>query len=255
MPNSRRVRPPDPLLPVVVSRAQARRAGLTDRQITWRIEHGQWKVLRRNVFVTPVPGGAGLGADDGRLVAALASTRREVVVGRAHAARLWGLPCPLGGWGDPVLLTADGPHRNRDGIRIVVTPLPEQGVVRRRGVLVTSPVRTVTDCLRVLPPVDALAIADAAARSLVAAPLLVAAVDLLGGRPGIVQARQVVASPTAPGSSGAATPVGRRASSARQTARPSTGCAPPNGAASTPNASRRCSMPSAAGSSGCAGPA
>jgi hypothetical protein len=180
------------VLPFLVTRAQARRAGLSDRQITWRITHGQWQVLRRNVFVVPRPAVAPLGGEDRRLVAALAATRREVVVGHAHAARLWGLPCPLGGWGDPVLLASDGPHRARNGTRIVVTPLPASDVVRHRGVLVTSPERTVTDCLRVLQPVDALAIADAAARRLVAAATLAAAVDRLGGWPGVVRARRLV---------------------------------------------------------------
>ncbi|WP_143447718.1 hypothetical protein [Kineosporia sp. R_H_3] len=58
--------------------------------------------------------------------------------------------------------------------------------------LVTSPERTVTDCLRVLPAVDALAVADAAARRLVAAPALAAAVERLVGWPGVVRARRLV---------------------------------------------------------------
>jgi hypothetical protein len=165
---------------------------MTDRQITWRATSREWLRLRRGVFVLPGAGAARLGDDDLRLVAALRSTRREVVVGHAHAARLWGLPEPLGGWGEPVLLTTSGPHRARNGYRVVVTPLEDGEVVRHRGVLVTSVVRTVTDCLRTLPPADALATADAAARDLVPASALVDAVDALSGWPGVVRARRLV---------------------------------------------------------------
>lgn len=184
-------RRPDPGLPLVVTRAGARRAGMTDHQISWRATSGRWERPRRGVFVLPGAAAAGFDDDIVRLVAALRSTRREVVVGHAHAARLWGLPEPRGGWGEPVLLTTTGPHRARNGCRIVVTPLADDEVVAHRGALVTSPVRTVTDCLRTLPPPDALAVADAAARLLVPAATVVAAVDALVGWPGVVQGRRL----------------------------------------------------------------
>lgn len=164
---------------------------MTDHQISWRATSGHWLRPRRGLFVLPGADAAGFDDDIVRLVAALRSTRREVVVGHAHAARLWGLPEPLDGWGEPVLLTTTGPHRARNGCRIVVTPLPDDDVVAHRGALVTSPVRTVTDCLRTLRPPDALAVADAAARLLVPAATIVEAVDGLGGWPGVVQARRL----------------------------------------------------------------
>ena len=177
----------------MVTRAGARRAGMTDHQISWRATSGAWQRPRRGVFVLPGAGAAGLGDDVVRLVAALRSTRREVVVGHAHAAMLWGLPEPRGGWGEPVLLATTGAYRARNGCRIVVTPLADGEVVAHRGALVTSPVRTVTDCLRTLPAPDALAVADAAARLLVPAATVVDAVDALTGWPGVVRARRLAA--------------------------------------------------------------
>ncbi|MBI4944416.1 MAG: hypothetical protein HY830_27050 [Actinobacteria bacterium] len=182
----------DPPLPYLVSREEARAAGMSDRQVSRRGRR-QWVRVRRGQFVVPT-GGRRPHPMDVVLAAAMRSTSREVVIGHGQAARLWGLPSPIGGWPAPVLLTRNGPHRDRNGIRTVVTPLADDEVVRLpSGLLVTSPVRTVTDCLRVLRPPDALAVTDAAARRLVPAAVLVAAVDGLAGWPGVVQARRLVA--------------------------------------------------------------
>jgi hypothetical protein len=182
----------DPPLPPLVTRADARAAGLTDRQVSHRVRRSRWQPVRRGTFLVPPRGG--LSEHDVALLAALRSTSRDVAVGHAHAARLWGLPCPLPGWGRPVLLARGGPHRDRNGVRIVVTPLPDEDVVRHPdGWLVTSPARTVTDCLRVLAAPDAIAVADAAARHLLPAREVVAAVAGLRGWPGVRQARRVAA--------------------------------------------------------------
>ncbi len=166
---------------------------MSDAQITRRARR-RWERARRGQYVVPRPGRAVPNRSDVELLTAVRSTGRDVVVGHAHAARIWGLPCPLGGWGAPVLLTKEGPHRHRNGVRIVVTPLPDADVVRHpSGLLVTSPVRTVTDCLRMLRPADAVALVDAAARRLVPASVVVSAVDGLGGWPGVVQARRIAA--------------------------------------------------------------
>jgi hypothetical protein len=183
----------DPPLPLLVSRAQARSSGLTDRQIDRRLATGQWRAVRRGVLLTGTCQG---GADLDALIAlgsALIALRREVVVGYGHAARLWGLPSPLGGWGDPVLVADCGPPRNRDGIQIRIDALPDVDVVELApGLRVTSAARTVLDCARVLPAVDALAIADAALRRLLAPGELDEAVGRFDGWPGCRQARSVV---------------------------------------------------------------
>jgi len=103
---------------------------------------------------------------DVQVVAAVRSTGREVVVSGAHAARIWGLPKPLSGWGRRVLLATAGPTRTTRELRIRVAPCVDGDVLRLPGgLLVTSPRRTVVDCLRTLAPPDALAVADAALRA------------------------------------------------------------------------------------------
>lgn len=184
---------PDPPLPLLVTREQARAAGLTDRQIDRRLATGRWRAVRRGVLLTR-PGPQGAQAEAAvALGSALSSTRRDVVVGHAHAARLWGLPAPLAGWGDPVLLADAGPPRNRNGVRIRIDPLSPGDVVEVcPGLRITSAPRTVLDCARALPAVDALAIADAAARRLLAPGALEAALPRFDGWPGCRQARAVV---------------------------------------------------------------
>lgn len=187
------MRPADPLLPRVISRSQARAAGLSDRQISHRVARGDWTVLRRGLFLTTggVPSPADLVELD--LLAALGSTRRELVVSHAHAARLWGLPEPLGGWGVPTFLTDGGPDRTRCALTIRASPLqPGEVVVLGSGLMVTDPTRTVLDCLRTLSPANGLAIADAAARRLLAAGDLQAGVIAFKGWPGVRQARRLL---------------------------------------------------------------
>jgi hypothetical protein len=179
----------------MATRAEVRAAGVSDGQISRRVTSGRWRVPRRGLLLAPdgalvTPAAAA----DVALAAALASTAREVVVGHAHAARLWGLPEPRAGWGVPVLLAASGPTRSRRGVRVLTSPLADPDVVRHRlGILVTSPARTVSDCLRVLPAPDALAVADAAARLLVPAAHVAELVESFAGWRGVLQARRLAA--------------------------------------------------------------
>ncbi len=186
---------PDPPLPPLVTRAQARAAGMTDRQITRRLHRREWTAARRGLLVVPGRGRGDPEPLDVQVVAAVRSTGREVVVSGAHAARIWGLPKPLPGWGRPVLLAATGPTRTTRELRIRVAPCADGDVLRLPGgLLVTSPRRTVVDCLRTLAPPDALAVADAALRAGLVAPAeLRAAVDVVAGWPGVRQARHLAA--------------------------------------------------------------
>jgi hypothetical protein len=92
-----------------------------------------------------------------------------------------------------VLLATSGSTRTAP-LRIRVAALREGEVVRlRSGLLVTSPRRTVVDCLRTLPAPDALAIADAAARRWLLREDLVRAVEAIEGWPGARRARRLLA--------------------------------------------------------------
>jgi len=97
------------------------------------------------------------------ITAELTEHRRTLVLSHAHAARAWGWPVPLGGWGPLTFTDTSGPVRT-GRVRIAVAPLDADERLGRR-ILVTSPARTVIDCARTLPARDTLAIADAALAS------------------------------------------------------------------------------------------
>lgn len=165
---------------------------MSDRQVTRRLRTGEWTPVRRGLLVPSRP--APPSAADVHVLAAVRSTRRDTAVALAHAARVWDLPEPLGGWGEPVLLAASGATRAGRGLRVLVAPVADGDVLRLPdGLVVTAPRRTVLDCLRHLRPHDALAIADAAVRSrLVTPPELATGAALMAGWPGIVQARRLL---------------------------------------------------------------
>lgn len=183
----------EPLLPVLTSRAEARQAGLTDRQLTRRLRNGDWRAVRRGLLV---PGAAldRVDPDQLEIVAAVRSTGRDVAVAVAHAARIWGLARPVRGWGKPMLLASSGPTRNQGDLCIRVAPIVDGDLLELPdGLVVTSPCRTVADCARMLWAPDALAVADSALRQrLLSRSELATRLDLMKGWPGIVQARRVL---------------------------------------------------------------
>ncbi|MGO1316528.1 MAG: hypothetical protein ACTMIR_05790 [Cellulomonadaceae bacterium] len=87
--------------------------------------------------------------------------RDDLVISHTSAALLWGLPL-IGAGRTHVTrpVRPSGTHA-RDVIRHT-TVLGEEDVVEHLGVRVTTLARTVADCALLLPPVDALIIADAA---------------------------------------------------------------------------------------------
>jgi hypothetical protein len=181
---------PEPQLPQVFTRAQARAAGCSDRQVTRRLKNA-WESVRRGVAIDPTAIGTLVPAEI--LAALLAHRGRPMVVSHASALTILNLPEPLG---PPRLLeftATEGPTRKRDGVHIRVAPLPPGHVVRLGDTRLTSPTRTVVDCARTLHPRDGLAIADAALRIGIAthAGLL----DVLAeqtGWPGVPTARAVL---------------------------------------------------------------
>jgi hypothetical protein len=128
------------------------------------------------------------------VLAAMRSIRRDTVASHATAARLLGLPRPMAGWGEVMLTAGAGRTRHRDGVHVRVAPLADRDVCSVADVRVTSPARSVGDCLRTLPPRDALAIADAAVhRRLASVADVEAALAECSGWPGLVRARSIAA--------------------------------------------------------------
>jgi hypothetical protein len=110
---------------------------------------------------------------------------RRLVLAHATAARARGLPTPLAPPPPLTFVAERPPTRRKSYTQILLAELADDEVVARGQVLVTSPARTVVDCARSLPPRDALAIADAAARRELVTPAdLVAAAERLQGWPG-----------------------------------------------------------------------
>lgn len=184
----------DPSLPLITSRAQARASGMTDRQVSRRLASGEWTAARRDCLVAPPADGSKPDPLDLAVLAAVRSVRREVAIAGPHAARIWDLPRPLDGWGPPTLLAFAGPTRIRSDILVRVTELQDGDILQfPNGVLVTSPLRTVADCLRQQRAPDALATVDAAHRSgLVTTDELRSRVGGMGGWPGVAQARRLL---------------------------------------------------------------
>ncbi|MFZ0161130.1 MAG: hypothetical protein WAL50_19040 [Kineosporiaceae bacterium] len=174
---------------LVVTRSAMRDEGLRDDQIDNHLRRGRWVAVRRGVLA---PRTTPRADPDVEVAAVVAALSRDVVVSHAHAARLWGLPSPLGGWPPLTVTAGGGPTRRRDGIHLVVAPCPDEDIdVDTHGLPVTTMARTVADCLRTLPPPDALAIADAALRGELSVPDLACVMARQKGWPGIVVARRV----------------------------------------------------------------
>ncbi len=87
-----------------------------------------------------------------------------VLSGRS-AAVLWGVP--LAETDDPVECTVDPSRRGGAirGVRVTRRRLPDEDVVRRNGVLVTTPLRTALDLARIEPPDEAVVCLDQFLRS------------------------------------------------------------------------------------------
>jgi hypothetical protein len=130
----------------LITREQARRAGLTDGEIAGRLRNARWVALRRGVFA----------------IAGAPSTREQaicsacLVVDGAFASHLtagwlWGLQLP-----DPAdihVTTAAGPRIRREGlVHHRRSPLPMVDLTKCRGIPVTTPARTLVDASDLVRP-------------------------------------------------------------------------------------------------------
>ncbi|MCT9820872.1 hypothetical protein N3K63_11325 [Microbacterium sp. W1N] len=142
--------------------------GSTEREVAARVRAGEFVVVRRGWYVEQ-QAWAALWPEDRHRLHVLAVVRDGSgagVVSHASAATLWGLPA-YRVRAERVHLTLPAAGRissGPDALRHVAT-LPEADVALVDGIRCTSLARTVFDALRTLPVEAALAVADAAERS------------------------------------------------------------------------------------------
>lgn len=161
---------PDPPLSVVFTTAQALRAGMTRAQIEARVASGRWHRLRRGAFCTRA---RWQGADErGQHLLACRAVLvtqdcERLVLSHTSAAVAHGLEVPRRTLAR-VTVTAPSsgrrhPRRTPD-VLLHVAGLPDRDLQDRDDLTVTTPARTVADCLRLLPREDGVALGDAALR-------------------------------------------------------------------------------------------
>lgn len=163
----------------VLSRAQLRELGFSDREIARRLERGRLIRMHRGVFAV---GHTAL-KPEGYWMAAVLACGPDAALSHASAAALWGIRPTSASLADVVVPTQAGRSR-RKGIRVHRTDLPQR--TTHRGIPVTSPARTLTDLATTLPR-RALtrAVEEAAKRDLDLSGL-----KELTGRPGATAVRQ-----------------------------------------------------------------
>lgn len=194
--------PPDTPLPLrgrVFRRTEALGAGLTQRQVEWRLASGTWTALRRSVYVES----ALLRALDeaGRrllFAAAAAMCNRGTVVSRTSAADVHAVP--LLATPGVISLTShrDAPTdaRRRTGLVVHHEPVtPDASVaIPATGAVATSAARTLLDLARTLPFAGAVVAVDALLhRGVVTREEILGAVELWPALSRLAQGRAVIA--------------------------------------------------------------
>ncbi|WP_165400208.1 type IV toxin-antitoxin system AbiEi family antitoxin domain-containing protein [Motilibacter rhizosphaerae] len=177
------------------TRAEALRAGWSDREIAREVRAGRWVRLRHGALLPSAVHEAAQGAARHRLDVLAHQTRLagDAPASAASAAHLLGLPL-LTPPTQVELTSATAAARRRTELRVWHRPLPEGHVTTdAEGVLVTSPARTLVDLARRAPVEEALVVADAVLHRRLAAPEDVAEVLAVGQRwPGARAAARVV---------------------------------------------------------------
>lgn len=169
--------PHDPSLPALFDRDRALTAGVTPHQIAQRVRSGAWLPLRRHIYAVatqftqlPLREQHVL-----RTVAILMARGENDVASHLSGAVVHGWPLPFDGPGAVTVTSGNLARsaRRRDRLIVQVATLPESDVRTVHAaaagttwpVAVTSPARTLADCLRHLDVEDSVAIGDAALRS------------------------------------------------------------------------------------------
>ena len=124
----------------VITRAQLRELGFTDRAIDHRLRTGRLRPLHRGVLVL---GGREVGNLE-RWMAAVLACGEDALLSHQSAAELWGIRKPRAG--DVEISVPKRVRRRPEGIRVHRrSGLTDPDRRTRRGISVTSPARTLAD--------------------------------------------------------------------------------------------------------------
>ncbi len=130
----------------VVTREQARRAGLSDREIAGRLRTKRWVALRRGVFVI-----AGAPSTREQAIHSACLVSEGVFASHLTAGWLWGLEVPSPD--DVHVTTVAGPRIRLEGlVHHRRSSLPLADVTTCRGIPVTTPARTLVDSSGLVRP-------------------------------------------------------------------------------------------------------
>ena len=156
-------RPLDDLVPLLVTRAMALSAGRTPDEIRALLGSGRWTALRRGIYVATAD--LAPAADPFRpfWLEALALQehlhRRSAVFSHATAARMLGLQVSSAA-GDELRLTDPAGWRRGRGFRITDAALHPSETTTHGPLRLTTAARTLVDCARDWPQLDAVAALD-----------------------------------------------------------------------------------------------
>jgi very-short-patch-repair endonuclease len=172
----------------VIDRANARRLGLTDRQIQARVRSGAWVRQSRSVFTLV----GSPETDSSRLVAAVWCTGGAV----SHRSAGWWLRLLDTAPARPSVVLPPSAHHGQRGVTVHRSSDLDDGDVRsERGLRCTTPERTVLDLCAVLDDEDAWkAIGRTLRQGLTTSDRIVARHVALSrrGRPGAARARRLL---------------------------------------------------------------
>ncbi len=172
----------------VVARRDLLRAGVTSRQITWRLRGGRLHQIHRGVYLV----GHVVATEHGRDMAALLACGARAVLSHRSAAALWGLlPYPASA---PACVTLPIAGRVvRRGIDVHRAALSPRDVRRRKQLPLTSPPRTVLDLAAKLGPEELeRVVAEAGYRRLASEWELGAQIQRNRGKRGNVTLRRIL---------------------------------------------------------------
>lgn len=173
----------------VITREQARSAGLTDRQVTSLTRSGMWQPTpRQGVFTVA---SAPWTPERPLWVTALATGG---VISHLSAAQLWQLELPTEPRTVHVTIPAEARRRPLAGVVMTRADLSTSERGERFGLAVTSLRRTILDCLATVSLTDARTMADRCLqRRLITTEGIVSHLELLPNRPGNGQLRRLLA--------------------------------------------------------------